>query len=176
MELLESRGPKASWTRDQKLSYWINLYNAVTLQLVTKHFPIKSIRDIAENPWKIKLVTVNGKALTLDQIENEIIRPRFNDARIHFAVNCAAASCPPLLNEAFVASTLGRQLEKQTKSFINNRKYNEITKDGAKVSKIFEWYAVDFGNLVTYINRYSSTQVKANGKISYLEYDWGLND
>jgi hypothetical protein len=172
---LENTPPQSGWSREEKLSYWINLYNAVTLELVTKNYPVKSIRDIADNPWKLKLTTIDGKKLSLDHIENEIIRPQFNESRIHFAVNCAAASCPPLLNEAFTAQQLESQLQKLTIAFVNNPTYNTLSSSAISISKIFEWYAADFGALVPYLNRYAKIKIKSDASISYREYDWSLN-
>ena len=107
---------------------------------------------------------------------HKILRPQFNDARIHFAVNCAAASCPPVLNRAWTASNLNSNLDKQTKLFINNAAFNNIDEKQVELSKIFEWYKEDFGDLITYINKYSNTKVKDNAKVSFREYDWALNE
>ena len=119
---------------------------------------------------------LGSKTLSLNDIENEIIRPTFKEPRIHFAVNCAAKSCPPLLNKAWTASNLEANLEKQTKAFINNSKYNTISSGSAQVSKIFEWYAVDFGDLRTYLNKYSNTKLSSSASINFAEYDWQLNN
>jgi len=174
IETLKSNAPKSSWSRENKLAYWINLYNALTLNLIVKNYPLNSITDI-DKAWDTPITTIAGKSYTLNNIENDLIRPTFKEPRIHFAVNCAAKSCPKLLNEAFVGSKLNAQLEKQTKAFINNHTYNKISSNSVQVSKIFEWYAVDFGNLVQYLNKYSNTKINSTAKVSYIEYNWQLN-
>ncbi|KAA3660845.1 MAG: DUF547 domain-containing protein, partial [Calditrichaeota bacterium] len=103
---LENLNPR-NMQKAEALAYWINLYNATTLKLILDNYPLESIKDIGgllSSPWNKKLVKVNGRELTLNQIENEIIRPEFKDARIHFALNCAAVGCPPLTNSAYVGS------------------------------------------------------------------------
>lgn len=176
LDLLSSQDP-SSMERSEALAFWINSYNAFTIKLILDHYPLESITEIdGGKPWSTEWIKINGRVLSLDQIENEIIRPQFQESRIHFAVNCAAKSCPPLMNRAWTADKLEQQLEQQTKKFINNNKYNSISKDRVAVSRIFEWYAQDFGDLIEYINRYSNVKVDAGAKITYLEYDWSLNE
>ncbi len=166
----------ASWTREQKLAFWINAYNAFTIKLILDHYPVKSITDILNGkPWDKKWIHIDGKTLSLNDIENGIIRPQFNEPRIHFAVNCAAQSCPPLANKAFTSKNLESMLEKRTKAFINNPKYNHLSKNKIKISKIFDWYKDDFGNVGAFVSRYADTTVKPTAKISYQEYNWQLN-
>ncbi len=163
-------------SRDEKLAFWINAYNAFTIKLILKNYPVKSITDLHDGkPWDVKWISLDGKTLSLNNIENDIIRPTFKDARIHFAVNCAAKSCPPLLNRAYRGTDLDQTLESQTKKFINNTTYNTIGTSEISISKIFDWYAVDFGDINTYINKYTSTDT-SNSKISYQEYNWELNN
>ncbi|MDB4835402.1 DUF547 domain-containing protein [Cyclobacteriaceae bacterium] len=171
---LEQNPVQTTENKDIQLAYWINLYNAVTLNLILDHYPIESITKI-KDAWKLNMVTINGKAMSLDHIEKNIIIPRFKDARIHFAVNCAAKSCPKLLNEAFKGAKLQSQLNSQTKAFINNSAFNQITSNKLKLSQIFNWYKTDFGNSITFINKYSSVKVNPTAQISYMEYDWALN-
>lgn len=166
---------ESTWSRNEKLAYWINAYNAYTLKLILKNYPVSSITDIDNGkPWDTKWIQLGGKSLSLNNIENDIIRPTFNEPRIHFAVNCAAKSCPPLMNRAFVANKLEGQLESQTKKFLNNSNYNSISPSKVSVSKIFEWYKGDFGNLVAFINRYTEDDTE-NASIAFNEYDWALN-
>ncbi len=173
---LAKETPKSSWSRNEKLAYWINTYNAFTLDLIIKNHPLKSITDLdGGSPWKVKRIELEGKKYSLDQIENQIIRPQFNEPRIHFAVNCAAISCPTLLNEAFLPEKLNAQLEKQTRKFINNSNFNQISESNAKVSKIFEWYGEDFGDLRNYLNKYSNTKIGEGVPIEFGEYEWALN-
>lgn len=174
---LSNNPVQASWSRAEKMAYWINAYNAFTIKLIVKNFPVKSIMDLhGGKAWDVQWIELGDQTYTLNQIENDILRPQFEDARIHFAVNCAARSCPPLLNRAWMASNLEANFDKQARAFINNKKYNRITPNSVQVSRIFEWYAGDFGNLIDFLNRYSTTKIKPGAAVSYLEYDWGLNE
>ncbi len=165
------------WSRNEKLAYWINAYNAFTIKLIVDNYPIKSITKLeGGKPWDKKWIKLGDKTYSLNNIENDIIRPQFKEPRIHFAVNCAAKSCPPLSNAVWTASNLESKFEKATKKFINNSRYNTIDKNSASVSKIFDWYKEDFGDLSAYLNKYSDTQLKKGGKIKFMEYDWGLNE
>lgn len=180
LTLLSSNAPTDTWSRNQKLAYWINLYNAATIQLILKNYPVKSIMDInGGKAWDLAFVKSGSKTLSLNQIENEIIRPTFKEPRIHFAVNCAAKSCPKLLNEAFTSAKLETQLETATRKFINNRNKNKVSPDAITISKIFEWYAADFGGsaeLVKYFNKYSSLKANSDANVTFMEYDWSLNN
>ncbi len=176
LKQLEAQPVESSWSKNKKLAYWINAYNANTISLIVDNYPVKSITDLeGGKPWDKKFINLDGKTLTLNNIENDIIRPTFKEPRIHFAVNCAAKSCPPLLNKAWTENNIQSELEKSTKAFINNAKYNTISSGSAMISKIFEWYAVDFGNLNDYLAKYNS-EVNNATKISYNEYDWSLNN
>lgn len=176
LQLLASNPVQEEWSRAEKLAYWINTYNAYTIKLILNHYPVKSIMDIeGGKAWDKVWIKLGNKSYSLNQIENEIIRPQFNEPRIHFAVNCAAKSCPPLLNEAWMPATLESQLEQRTKAFINNSAYNTIKPASVQVSKLFEWYQQDFGNTITYLNKFSTTTIKSNASVTYREYDWALN-
>lgn len=165
-----------SWSRNEKLAYWVNAYNAFTLKLIIDNYPTSSITKLkGGKPWDVKWINLGGQTYSLNNIENDIIRPQFKEPRIHFAVNCAAASCPPLLNRAWTASTLNSYFEQQAKAFINNAAYNKISANKIQVSKIFDWYGGDFGNLINYLNKYSTVKINANAKVEFLEYDWALN-
>lgn len=162
--------------RNEKLAFWINAYNAFTIKLITDNYPVSKITELENGkPWDKKWINLDGKTLSLNQIENDIIRPQFKEPRIHFAVNCAAKSCPPLLNKAWTASNLEQNFERQTKAFINNAIYNTIASGKIVLSKIFEWYADDFGNLIAFLNKYSDTQISSSASIDYAEYNWKLN-
>ena len=177
LKMLEGQKVESSWSNNKKLAFWINAYNAYTIDLVADNYPIGSITDLeGGKPWDKAFIKLNGKTLSLNNIENDIIRPTFKDGRIHFAVNCAAKSCPPILNKAWTESNIQSQLDKQTRSFINNSKYNTISAGSATISKIFEWYAVDFGTLTDYLAKYSKAGVTSATQISYNEYDWSLNE
>ena len=174
-QLLEANAPQGSWSRNESLAYWLNAYNAYTLKLIMENYPLGSITDLnGGKPWDRKWINLDGKTLSLNDIENVIIRPTYGDARIHFAVNCAAKSCPPLANYAFTARNVNSKMEALTKAFINSSS-NKITADKITISKIFDWYGSDFGDLIPYINKYSDVQVNANAKVEYMDYDWSLN-
>ncbi|MBK9742889.1 MAG: DUF547 domain-containing protein [Saprospiraceae bacterium] len=137
---------------------------------------MSSIQDLDKGKtWDVKRITVNGKKYSLNNIENDIIRKQFKDPRIHFALNCGAISCPPLLNKAYLPKTLDVQLETQTKNFFTNKLYQQISPTTAKISKIMDWYKSDFGNIVNFINKYAIVKVSIKTKIEYLPYDWALN-
>ena len=173
---LEQYPPQNSWDRNTAMAYWINAYNAYTIKLIINHYPVSSIKDIdGGNPWATKWIKIGGQSYSLNQIENDILRPRYGDARIHFAVNCAAASCPPLYNRAFTADNLNGTLQRLTRKFVNNQAYNTITAKRIEISKIFDWYGSDFGSVVDYINGYTDTALNSDTAVAYKEYDWKLN-
>ena len=176
LAMLEATPPGTTWNRNQELAYWINAYNAYTIKLILKNYPLKSITNLnGGKPWDVKWINLDGKSLSLNNIENDIIRPKYKEPRIHFAVNCAAKSCPPLLNGAYKAKTLDAQLESQTKKFINNPAFNKLDKNAIIVSKIFDWYGEDFGDIASFIMVYADKTVKPSAKVTYMEYDWNLN-
>lgn len=174
LQILADNPPADAWSRDEKLAYWINAYNAATLDLILNNYPLKSITDLdGGKPWDVKRIKLGNKTYSLNEIENEIIRPQFNEPRIHFAVNCAAASCPPLRNEAFVASKLNAQLEEQTKQFLNNPQYTKVESDKLVLSRIFDWYGKDFGDIPAFVKKYRS--VPSGVTVMFSDYDWTLN-
>lgn len=176
LNILENHGPETTWNRDQELAFWINAYNAYTIKLILKNYPVARITDLhGGKPWDVKWIKLDDKTLSLNNIENDIIRPKYNEPRIHFAVNCAAKSCPLILNAAYKAKTLESQLESQTKKFVNNPAFNTLGKNAIEVSKIFDWYGEDFGSVASFFLRYADTTVKPNAKVSFKEYDWSLN-
>ena len=169
--------PQSGWSRNQIMAYWINAYNAYTVKLIVDNYPLKSITDLhGGKPWDVKWIKLGDKTYSLNNIENDILRPTYKDARIHFAVNCAARSCPPLLNRAWTAANLEGNFERQARAFINNRQYNQIGSQAISISKIFDWYGGDFGNLIGYLNKYSKIQIDAKATVGYMEYDWRLNE
>lgn len=175
---LEANQPASDWSRNEKLAYWINLYNASTVKLILDNYPLSSIMKI-DKAWDKPFIPVGGKKKTLNNIENDIIRPRFKEPLIHFGVNCAAVSCPKLLNAAYTPANVITQLTGQAKKFINDPANNTISAGSVKVSKIFEWYKGDFtakGSLVDYLNKYSKVKINSNAKVGYKEYNWELNE
>ena len=167
----------SSWTKQDKISYWINVYNAYTIKLVVNHYPVSSIKEI-DSPWKQKFFSINGKVMNLSQIEHDILR-NYNDPRIHFAINCASASCPRLIQVPFRPENLERLLERQTKEFINDPFYNTITGYTVNISKIFDWYKKDFkeasGNVTNFINQYSDVNILNQKEKGYKSYDCSIN-
>lgn len=174
---LAKNTPSDSATKNEKLAYWINLYNVLTVDLIVRHYPIKSIKDI-KNPWKQRLWKTANISYNLDEIEHDILR-KMNEPRIHFAIVCASISCPKLQNKAFKANTLDAQLTKATKAFLADNTKNEITKNQLKLSKIFKWFRKDFetnGTVIDFINQYTSTTISKDAKINYKDYNWNLNE
>jgi len=182
---LSQREPQASASNDEQLAYWINAYNAFTIKLVLTHLDKKltSIKDIGSKfqvpfvntPWDVKFIKIAGKEMDLNAIEHGIIRKKFDDPRIHFALVCAAVSCPPLRAEAFVAKQLDKQLDDQGIRFLNDPTKNLVKSDKAVVSKLFTWYGGDFKNTMNWINKYSKIQITSKTKITYMDYNWALN-
>ena len=173
------------WTDEEKLAYWINLYNANTVKLVADNYPVESIKDIkpgisfVNSVWDIKFIDVETRTYDLNNIEHGIIRKHFDEPRIHFAVNCAAISCPKLQQRAYTAENLDNQLKNATYEFLGDSSKNKITEDKVQVSSIFKWYNGDFtenGSLVDYLNQYTSVNISKEATIEYMDYDWALND
>jgi Protein of unknown function, DUF547 len=144
--------PKALGAKDAK-AFWINLYNATTLKVVVDRFPVKSIKDIklgggglfGSGPWSAKLVTVDGRALSLDDIEHKILRKTFNDPFVHYALNCASYSCPNLATVPYTSANAAGLMRESAQAYVGHPRGIDI-KDGAiTASKIYSWYAGDFG-------------------------------
>lgn len=177
LELMASFIPHEDWPKAEVLAYYINLYNAATVRLILKHYPVESIRDIKQ-PWARKWIRVGEKELSLNQIEHKILR-KMNEPRIHFAINCASTSCPKLLAVPFEAQSLEEQLEEVSREFINDTDKNIITGDKIALSPLFKWYKNDFtadGDLLDFISHYTNQSIPAGTKASYLKYDWSLNE
>lgn len=173
---LKQYAPKPSWSRNETMAYWINAYNAFTVKLILKNYPTTSIKRIdGGNPWDTKWIPLAGGMYSLNQIENDILRRQYGDARIHFAVNCAALSCPPLHNRAFTAKNLNTTLAQLTRRFINDKTFNQLGEREVRVSQIFDWYKSDFGNLIGFLAQYSEVPIAEDAAVQYNEYDWGLN-
>ncbi len=166
-----------NWSREEQMAYWINAYNAFTLKLIVDNYPTKSILNFdGGKTWDVKRIKIGDKKYSLNNIENDILRPQFKDARIHFAINCAAKSCPPIWNRAYTAKNLETALDARAKAFINNPGFNNISAGKASVSKIFDWYGVDFGDLKKFLNRYAQVQLKGSAAVVFEEYNWDLNE
>jgi hypothetical protein len=190
-----------AFTKPQQMAFLINAYNAYTVELILTRYPklasIKDLGSLLQSPWKKEFVPLLGRTLSLDGIEHEQLRKRgrYDDPRIHFAVNCASIGCPALREEAFVAERLDAQLEEQTLRFMSDRSRNRwnADKQQLEVSKIFDWYGEDFrlghkgiASLAAFCARYADQlaeppadreRIRAmSATVSYLDYDWKLND
>ena len=188
-----------AFSKPQQMAFLINAYNAFTVELILTRYPkLDSIRDLGTlltKPWSIKNVPLLGSTLTLDNIEHDNLRTkgRFDDPRVHFAVNCASVGCPMLREEAFVADRLDVQLDEQTNRFLSDRSRNRYADGKLEVSKIFDWYGGDFKlghkgitSLPAFFARHATQladapadreRIKSQGlPISFLDYDWKLND
>ena len=174
---LSAMKPTKDWSVQEQLAYYINIYNAYTVDLILNNYPTKSIKDI-DGPWTKDIVPIGDVKISLGGIENSILR-KMNEPRIHFAINCASISCPKLLNEAYTASKINEQLDRVTKEFVNSDK-NEISKNSAKLSSIFDWYKKDFTEdgktVLDYVNKYSDVKVDAGTSVTYKDYNWNLNE
>jgi hypothetical protein len=169
--------PADSWTKEDKLAYWINAYNALTIDLILRNPKVNSVKDI-KNPWNQRLWKLGDDLYDLNQIEHKILR-KMQEPRIHFAIVCASVSCPKLQNQAFVGSNIDSQLNRATKEFLNDTTKNVLTKNNLKLSKIFDWFSKDFkhnGTLIDFLNNYSDIKISQKASISYIDYDWNLND
>lgn len=180
------------FSQNEKLTFLINTYNAFTVKLIVDHYPVKSIKDIGSifsSPWKMKFFRLLGETRNLDYIEHDVIRRQFNEPRIHFAVNCASVGCPALRSEAFVPSRLDKQLEDAAIIFISDKARNRFTPDtkSLELSSIFKWYGSDFPKKYGSLEAFLAPRITSNpdqrkiiqdGKanVSYLDYDWSLND
>jgi len=188
------------FTRDQQLAFLINAYNAFTLELILEHYPVASIQDIPGN-WTEPRCRLFGRKLSLNDLENKIIRPRYGEPRIHFALVCAARSCPPLRSEAYLAGRLAEQLASAARDFARDRSANRLDMESATlyVSKLFEWYPQDFaatwgqtelppgsvdsadhrgvvGFFSAHLTEDQATYLLHNSvTLQFLEFDWDLN-
>jgi len=169
--------------KKEQLAFWINLYNALTVQLIIKSEPVESIRDL-DAPWSTPVTRVNGIDLTLSNIENNIIRPVYGDNRIHYAVNCASIGCPNLAMKAYTGERLEEMLESAARDYITHPRGVRFTrKNKVIVSKIYGWYRKDFGSdeeaILNHIRQYSDEKLyrALEGKTSIRKYryDWSLN-
>ena len=186
LKVLEETDPK-KLSRDEQFAFYINAYNAWTLKLILSGYPgVKSIKDLGsifKSPWKKQIARIDGDVVTLDHIEHDILRPGFKDPRVHFAINCAAKSCPPLRPEPYRADILGQQLDEMTQAFINDSRRNRLEGRTLYVSSIFKWFSEDFhDDVVGFFLKYAQGDLKkqlqdSKGKIKvkYLDYDWSLN-
>jgi hypothetical protein len=187
----------SSW--NGQLAFWINAYNAFTLKLICDRYPVESINELHSGGlilgtllkttiWDKDIAVIHGATLSLNTIEHEIIRKRFQEPRIHFALVCASKSCPPLRSEAFEGSRLDEQLDDQGRAFLRNDELNffDLENRTASISKIFRWFEEDFGSteraLLVFLSRFlpepEAEDIRMHAdmwRISYRDYDWNLN-
>jgi hypothetical protein len=174
-----------AWGRDERLAFLINVYNATTLRLIVDHYPIASIRKIGpfwdpKAPWHQPVVSLFGRKMTLDDLEQGVIRPKYKEPRVHFALVCAAKGCPPLRSEAYEGVRLSAQLDDQGRVFLSQKAKNDASPNGkiAYLSPIFKWYMADFGgtkaSLLAFVKKW--LPVEDNWTVDWTEYDWSLNE
>ncbi len=200
IEQLENTNPQKIVNEKNRLAFWINAYNAYTLKFIIDEYPVESINDLhwgglylgsllGTTIWDDEKIIINGTELSLNNIEHDIIRKKFNEERIHFALVCASISCPPLRNEAYEGYKLENQLNEQAELFFNDvtkNKFNKKTRT-ASLSKILSWYENDFGEneqaMLNYIARFIDEDIAEDLKnnllkwnIKYLPYNWDLNE
>lgn len=182
--------PISQFNRREQLAYWINFHNALTVQIVATHLPVGSIREIdlggggfGGGPWAKKLVSVEGEELSLNDMEHRILRPIWQDPRIHYAVNCASIGCPNLRRDAYEGDTVNRVLESAARDFVNNPRAVVIEDGEVIVSSLYIWFRPDFGGsdagVMAHLKRYAGPTLKAKlgdrDTIADHRYDWGLN-
>lgn len=179
VEQIDNTTLKLSPAIDKK-AFYINAYNILVIKGITDNYPVESPLKVDGFFDKIKY-PVAGESLTLNDIENKKIREVYKDARIHFALVCAAVSCPELVPGAYFPSELNRSLKKRTTSSLNNEIFIRVDNSNARVevSEIFKWYKEDFGgsqNIIQYINKFREEKIPEDYSLGYYTYDWSLNE
>jgi len=178
-------------TRGEQKAYWINLYNALTVDVILDHYPVKSIRDIdispgifSSGPWDAKLLFIEGEKISLNDIEHRILRPIWQDNRVHYAVNCASLGCPNLQPLSFTAQNLDMLLDKAARDFINHPRGVSFINNRLQVSSIYFWFQEDFGasenGIIRHLKKYLTPdnlkKLDAVHKKIRHQYDWSLNE
>jgi hypothetical protein len=189
LAILSSTPPdEKTWNKNEQMVFWINAYNAFTIKLITKYYPLKSIKDIGtgiqipfvNTPWTVRFFKIGNDKMDLDNIEHGRLRKKFDDPRVHMALVCASKSCPILLNEAYDAKRMDEQLAKQATAFLADPFRNKMSADKPQLSMLFKWYGGDFSkngwSVRSFINAHSLIKIKPDAKVEYLDYDWGLNE
>jgi hypothetical protein len=184
-----TKTPVRKLSRPEQLAYWVNLYNALTVKVILDNGIPKSIRDIdispgflADGPWGKKLVAIEGRDVSLNDIEHRILRPIFKDPRIHYALNCASLGCPDLPPTAFTAANTEKLLEAAARAYVNHPRGAKLVEGLLHVSSIYVWFAVDFGgdegvlkHLVHYARPELAQQIRKLTATAGHSYDWRLN-
>lgn len=177
--------------RAEQLAYWVNLYNALTVQVVLDAYPVASILDIdispglfSDGPWDAELVIIEGRPVTLNDIEHRILRPLWGDARVHYVLNCASLGCPDLARAPLVAASAEAELDRAAQTFVNHPRAFSLDGDGLTVSSIYLWFQEDFGGddraVIEHLKQYATPErramLEAATEIDDHAYDWSLND
>jgi len=174
---LQNVAPESNWSKEEKLAYWLNVYNATVMKMIIDEYPIESINQL-ENPWKRKAFKSKGIRYSLDNIEHDILR-KFGDPRIHFLLNCGSMSSPRLWNRAYTSQNIEYALDDRTREFINDPQRNQINSGTVRISQLFEWYADDFTSnhidMIEFINQYATVTIDKEKAKKYVTYDWSLN-
>ncbi len=178
------------FNRNEQRAYWMDLYNEATVLLILQHLPVKSILDIhlggglfTRGPWDSKFLMIEGRQLSLNDIEHRIIRPIWPDPMNHYGLNCASLGCPNLMPQAFTADNLVSLLAQNARDYINNPAHVNVTGDGLSVSNIYVWYQADFGGsdqgVIDHLAQFAApalkTQLTSVHEIARHQYDWDLN-
>ncbi len=187
LAILTNNPPDDKWSKNEQLAYWFNAYNAFTVKLITMNYPVTGIKKIGPDiqvifvntPWDKNFFKIGSDKFSLNDIEHKTLRKKFDEPRMHFALNCASLSCPKLRNEAYQADKLNTQLDEQARAFLADKSKNIITPGKVQISKIFSWYGKDFtksGGKIDFLNRYSPIKINRNADLEYLDYNWDLNE
>lgn len=182
--------PIRTFSKKEQLAYWINLYNALTIQLILKHWPVQSITKInispgffSFGPWDAPLITIEGQKITLNDIEHRILRPIWNTPLLHYALNCASMSCPQLQNKAFTAQNSQYLMNKSAQEYVNSPYGVKVEANTLRLSKIYQWYQADFGNdesrvlkhIAQFANPKLKKQLSNKQKSIFYYYNWNIN-
>jgi len=182
---LQSIDPRL-YSKDEQLAYWVNLYNALVVNLVITHYPIDSIKNIGDGftgPWNIELANISGKPITLNKIEHGILRPLWKDSRIHYVINCASTGCPDLPTQSFSSVNINQQLNSAAVRFVNQNKGVNVVNNNVTLSSIYKWFSVDFGSsdqhLINHLKKYALPPLRSELEVFSdtleYDYDWSLN-
>lgn len=182
--------PISTHNRTQQRAYWINLYNALTIQVVLNHFPVDSIMNInisprffSFGPWDKKLLQIEGEAISLNDIEHRILRPLWDDPRTHYVLNCASLGCPNLALSAYRAKDMEAKLDAAAQAYINHPRGVRFAGDDLIVSSIYEWFIADFGGdeagVLAHLKQYAdpalARRLNSHSQLDDTAYDWALN-
>ncbi|ARN78692.1 hypothetical protein BST97_12205 [Nonlabens spongiae] len=181
LEYLNQNAPQKSWGLNEQFAFYINLYNAATVEIILENNQPASIKDIGStvNPvWIQDFIRVDGKEYSLADIEKGVLQ-KMGDPRIHFAINCASYSCPKLQNTAFTAANVDELMDKSAREFVNSDKNDLSNSSNPKLSSIFKWYKGDFTDsgmtLIEYVNQYADKKINEGAQLDFKDYDWSLN-